>query len=157
MRRAPLTDSRRRAGCCGCASSRGCWPAAIYTAEEAPEERGFGRLPLPNSPTEEAVRLALACRQARKWSAHLTTVRPGSLPATPEAYDGIDLFVVASGRIADDPVGAQALRRWLAGGGRVWVMLDLVDVEAVAPLLGEALDFQVVDRVSLTDFQVETT
>jgi hypothetical protein len=130
---------------------------AIFLDDEAPQEEGFGRLPRPPSPSEEAVTLALTFRQARKWSVHLTTVRPGSLPATPEAYDGIDLLIVASGRVADDPVGMQALRRWLAGGGRVWVMLDLVDVEAVAPLLGEALDFQVVDRVSLTRFQVESS
>jgi hypothetical protein len=34
-------------------------------------------------------------------------------------------------------------------------MLDLVDPEVVAPLLGDLLDFQLVDRVSLTSFQIE--
>ena len=33
-----------------------------------------------------------------------------------------------------------ALRQWLEGGGRVWVMLDLVEPEVVAPLLGNALE-----------------
>src|SRR5262249_35723186 len=44
----------------------------------------------------------------------------------------------------------------LERGGKVWVMLDLVDPDAVAPLLGDALDFRVVDRGSLTTFKVET-
>src|SRR6266508_1638605 len=35
-------------------------------------------------------------------------------------------------------------------------MLDVVEPEVLAPLLGEALDFQVVDRVGLTDFEIET-
>ena len=35
-------------------------------------------------------------------------------------------------------------------------MLDRVEPEVVAPLLGEALGFQVVDRIGLTSFQVET-
>jgi hypothetical protein len=50
----------------------------------------------------------------------------------------------------------QALRRWLERGGVLWVMLDLAEPERLAPLLGDALDFQVVDRVGLTDFQIDT-
>src|SRR5262249_1789397 len=72
-----------------------------------------------------------------------------------EGFDGIDHFVSAWGRLADDPAGLRALRQWLERGGKVWVMLDLVDPEVVAPLLGDALDFQVVDRVGLTNFAVQ--
>src|SRR5438105_9114095 len=35
-------------------------------------------------------------------------------------------------------------------------MLDMVEPEVVAPLLGDALDFQVVDRVSLTTIEIAT-
>jgi hypothetical protein len=51
----------------------------------------------------------------------------------------------------------RSLRQWVQRGGALWVMLDRVDPEAIAPLLGEALDFQVVDRTSLTSFAVERT
>src|SRR4029077_7440226 len=47
-------------------------------------------------------------------------------------------------------------RRWLERGGTVWVMLDLVEPEAIAPLLGDAFDFQVVDRVTLTSSTLVT-
>jgi hypothetical protein len=61
---------------------------------------------------------------------------------------------VASGRIGDDPAGLRALRQWVQRGGKVWVLLDQVEPEAVAPLLGEAIDFQLVDRVGLTSFEI---
>jgi hypothetical protein len=115
-----------------------------------------GRLPEPDSAAEEAALLVLTFRAAAKLSEAVETVRPGSLPPTPEAFDGIDHFVIASTRLADDPAGMRALRQWLERGGKVWVMLDLVDPEVVAPLLGDALDFRLVDRSSLTTFQVET-
>jgi hypothetical protein len=49
-----------------------------------------------------------------------------------------------------------ALRHWTEQGGKVWVMLDRVESDVLAPLLGDALDFQVLDRVGLTSFRVET-
>src|SRR5262249_27378490 len=48
------------------------------------------------------------------------------------------------------------LRHWLEQGGKAWVMLDLVEPDVIAPLLGDALDFQLIDRVGLTSFQIET-
>jgi hypothetical protein len=50
----------------------------------------------------------------------------------------------------------RSLRQWLLQGGRLWVMLDKVEPNAIAPLLGDALDFQVVDRVGLTTTRIET-
>jgi hypothetical protein len=73
------------------------------------------------------------------------------------AFDGIDHLVLASNRLIGDPAGMRALRHWLEQGGQVWVMLDRVEPEAVTALLGEALDFDVVGRVSLTDFRIQET
>src|SRR5690349_20748976 len=73
-------------------------------------------------------------------------MHPVALPPTPDGFDGVDQIVLASGRVADDPPGLQALRRWLERGATLWVMLVLVDPDRLAPLLGDALDFQVVDR-----------
>jgi hypothetical protein len=141
---------------------------ALFIDEGEPEGITWGQLPQPE-PTEEAVRrLVLQFRQARKLDqasasrktgevpeggkkpAALQIVTPGTLPPTPEAYDSVDHFVIASGRIAEDPAGIQALRRWVELGGKVWVLLDRVEPEAISPLLGDALDFQIVDRVRLT-------
>ena len=116
-----------------------------------------GELPQPDSRSEEAVRLVRVFRQTRTLSASVQRINPGLLPPTAEAFDGLDHFVLASGRLAQDPVGMSALRHWLQQGGKVWVMLDFVEPEVLAPLLGDALDFQVVDRVGLTSFRIDTT
>jgi hypothetical protein len=98
----------------------------------------------------QAVTFARTFREAAGLSEPLTVVPDRHLPPWPEAFDGIDHFVLAGNRLADDPTGARALRRWVQQGGRLWVMLDRVDPDVVALLLGEDLDFQVVDRTSLT-------
>src|SRR5262249_10165215 len=109
-------------------------PRKAYTAilldEEADEEPeaepDFVRLPRAESKNEEALRLARAARHAIALPDHVQPVNIRLLPSTAEAYDGIDHFVVASGRLAHDTAGLLALRRWLQQGGKVWVMLDLV-------------------------------
>jgi hypothetical protein len=49
----------------------------------------------------------------------------------------------------------RALRQWLEQGGKLWVMLDRIDPEVLAPVLGDALDFQLVDRTSLSEVPIE--
>jgi hypothetical protein len=128
---------------------------AILVDEEGPKGELFGQLPQPESPVDEAIQFARTFRHAARLSESLRTVSPGMLPVTAEAFDGIDHFMVASGHLADDPAGLRALRHWLEQGGTVWVMLDLVEPEAVAPLLGDVVNFQVVDRVSLAAFKTQ--
>jgi hypothetical protein len=128
----------------------------VMLDKDPPGGTVFGRLPQPESRAAEVLHLVRTFRSVRKLrSASVTEIGPGSLPPTPQAFEGIDHFVVATPGIADDPVGLQALRRWLEHGGKVWVMLDIVDPEAVAPLLGDALDFRLVDRVGLTTVNIE--
>jgi len=124
---------------------------AIMIDEEVEEKMIFGQLPQPETLADEAIHLARTFRLARTTlSEHISIVQPGALPATPETLDGVEHFVLASERIANDPAGLRALRHWLERGGKMWVMLDLVRPEVVAPLLGDVLDFQVVDRIRLT-------
>lgn len=131
-------------------------PSTVVLLDEpGPEQPTFGRLPAPDTPAVEAVRLVRTFRHAAKLSELVPIVTAAQLPPNPEAFDGIDHFVLASSRIADDPGGMRALRQWLERGGKVWVMLDRVDPEVVAPLLGDTLDFQLVDRVSLASFRIE--
>jgi hypothetical protein len=123
---------------------------AILLDEEHPDEFFFGRPPPPRSPNEEAIELARTLRSASGLSEYVHSFPPHSLPPAAEAFDAVDHVVLASGRVAQDPVGLRVLRQWLERGRRVWVMLDRVDPEAVAPLLGDAVDFELVDRVRLT-------
>ncbi len=128
---------------------------AIMLDDDVPESFIFGQVPQPDSKAEEASRLTRAFRLARNLSEFVQRISPGPVPPVSEAFEGIDHFILASARIAQDPAGMRALRHWLQRGGKVWVMLDLVEPEILAPLLGDALDFQVVDRVALTSFTVQ--
>src|SRR5262249_9109676 len=103
--------------------------------DEDPPDQGPGKLPRPESPANETLTLARVFRHTRELSEFVPIVRPGPLPPAPEAFDGVDHFILASRSIADDPAGLRALRAWVQRGGTVWVLLDLVDPEALAPLL----------------------
>jgi len=104
---------------------------------------------------EEAVQLLQTFRHAaRMKSLHVEMVQDRFLPPMFEGFDGVDCFVVAGRRIADDPAGARALRSWIEQGGTAWVMLDLTDPDVVARLLGDSLLFQVVDRTSIVRSQI---
>jgi hypothetical protein len=105
--------------------------------------------PEPDRPSE-ALDFARTFRLAANQSERVSVVPDRFLPPMAAAFDGIDHFVVASNRLADDPAGRRALRQWIEQGGRLWVLLDLVDPKTVAPFLGEDFDVQVVDRISLT-------
>jgi hypothetical protein len=130
-------------------------PSTTVLLDEFEEEEQVpGRLPQLEPAPEEVVRLVRALRAARDLPPVVTSLHAGRLPVTSEAYQGIDHFVVATERLADNPVGLRALRQWLEQGGKVWVMLDRVDPEVIAPLLGDSLDFQLVDRVGLTSLTV---
>lgn len=92
-------------------------------------------------------------RHQARLSERINSVKERFLPPIPEALEGTDHFVLASDRIADDVAGRRALREWLERGGTLWVLLDQVRQETVTALLGDTLDFQVVDRVSLSRVQ----
>lgn len=133
-------------------------PFSVILLDNDPSEGAAeaGELPQPDSPAQEALRLARVFRQTRTLSEFVQRISPAEVPPTAEAFDGIDHIIIASAGLARNLPGMIALRHWLEQGGKVWVMLDLVEPDVLAPLLGDALDFQVVDRVGLTSFRVET-
>jgi hypothetical protein len=135
-------------------------PAEVYSVilldEPDPEDARPGQLPQPPTRDAESSELVRVYRAARELPPAVFGVPSLNLPVTPEAFDGANQVVLASEHIARDPAAMRALRRWLERGGHLWVMLDRVDPDRLAPLLGEALDFQVVGRVGLTTTRIET-
>ena len=106
------------------------------------------------TPAAEAILVARVGRVPTSLSDRLSLVPDGPLPPTPETFDGTDVFVLAGNRLAADPPGRAALRHWVQQGGRLWVMLDLVDPATVAALLGDDFDIGFVDRVGLTTLRL---
>jgi len=73
---------------------------AILLDEEVPEATAFGQLPQPDSHNDESTRLARTFRHAAELSEQLQLVNPGPLPPTIEGLDGVNHFLLASGRTA---------------------------------------------------------
>lgn len=109
--------------------------------------------PAERARAEDARELVRAFRHHALLSDRVNAVPQRFLPPTAEALDGVDHFVLATDRLADDPAGRRTVREWLERGGTLWVMLDLVGPATLGPLLGDVADVRVVDRVSLTRVQ----
>ena len=103
-----------------------------------------------SSRDSEAMLLARTFRHARGLSERISVIQDRDLPPTPEAFDGIDHLILAGNRLDADPAGRQAIRHWVLQGGVLWVMLDRVEPEVIAPILGDGQRFEIVDRTSLT-------
>jgi hypothetical protein len=100
--------------------------------------------------------LAVALRTAHGMSRDVSTFHDQFLPATPLALEGMDQLLICSDRPARDVAGLAAIRHWLMGGGRLWIMLDQVSPETASLIAEEAFDCIVVDRVGLTDVAIQS-
>jgi hypothetical protein len=94
-------------------------------------------------------------RTQRDLTKNLVYLLDGKLPADDVALDALDQLVIADDRVVTDLPGLVAVRRWVAGGGRLWVMLDRVDARLLEAMLGDEFAVEVVDRVGLTTVAVE--
>ncbi|MEM6470575.1 MAG: hypothetical protein AAF802_13545 [Planctomycetota bacterium] len=77
------------------------------------------------------------------------------LPDSYRALDELDQIVVAGDGLRNDTAGMTQLRRWLRDGGRIWIMLDRTDPQVIRELLEGDAEFEVVDRTSLNEFDLE--
>jgi hypothetical protein len=98
---------------------------------------------------------AIAARGSLGLSRRIAQIYDPFLPPTAESWQGLDQLVVTGNQLAGDAAGRLALRRWLHAGGRLWIMLDRVQPETVQLLLGDAFRGDVVDRVGLTEVQIQ--
>ena len=77
------------------------------------------------------------------------------LPTTANPLDSLDVLIIGSDQLVHDTVGISRLRQWLNDGGRIWLMADLVSPESVNQLLGDSVNFSVLERVELNEFSIE--
>lgn len=131
----------------------------LYKKREVTTAILGGGAPVPlgesgGGPPDDVLALVRLVRREAGLSEFVSLISSGRLPVAAEAFDGIDVLVLAGDQLASDPPARAAVRRWVQGGGRLWVMLDRVDPAGVAPLLGEGFDVGVVDRVGLTSVRL---
>ncbi len=99
--------------------------------------------------------LVTSARTSAISNGELMNLTDRPLPVGEESWQTLDQLVIADGRVIDDGPGLAAIRRWLYGGGSLWVMLDRTDSAVLERLLGDESLCQVVDRVGLTTVRLK--
>ncbi|RLT21015.1 MAG: hypothetical protein DWI28_00190 [Planctomycetota bacterium] len=110
----------------------------------------------PSEESEAAYELLAASRLQSNLNRQIKLFSDRMLPTGEESLQALDQLVIADSRIVNDGAGLSAIRRWLFGGGRVWVMLDRVDPRVLDLLLGDEFIGETVDRTGLTTVRLES-
>lgn len=86
----------------------------------------------------------------------MTELSDPALPLLPESLQSVDQLVIMDGHLRDDDMAISAIRRWLYGGGRLWVLLEQVDPRFMELLLGDEWSCQVIDHVGLNAIRLRS-
>ena len=101
-------------------------------------------------PLDEAPRHAItAARTARNLTTSVPGLEDESLPPLETVVNGLDQLVISNDALLRDGAALTAVRQWLHGGGRAWIMLDKVSPTLVHQLLGNRFSWEAVDHVLL--------
>lgn len=109
-----------------------------------------GTANLPSKLWANTMDLLLTARFKRGLSNNLVIYGEHLAPAGEETLGVLDHLVLSDDRIATDAAGIGAIRRWVVGGGRLWVLADRVSPDVLNALLGDENALTVVDRVEIT-------
>ena len=95
-----------------------------------------------------------ACR-SQDLSPRVTAINAREVPADRAGLDALDVIVVSTNSLAEDADVSALLRDWTLGGGSLWIMLDQMEQDSVSAILGDAFTSTIVDRVDLTELEIE--
>src|SRR5262249_21123852 len=104
---------------------------------------------------DRARELVIAARLSQRLSTRLAAPRDQNFLPDDVSLQSLQQLVVADSRILGDRAGLAAIRRWVHGGGWLWVLLDRVDSQVLERILGDEFECTVVDRVGLTTVSIE--
>jgi hypothetical protein len=79
------------------------------------------------------------------------------LPIHLSDWQSIDNLIIAEPRFIRDSASLGAVRTFLAEGGRVWVMLDAINVDLVKPLLESNQSIDSVDTIDLMRYRIDVS
>lgn len=127
-------------------------PGSDVRPDREPDASAFRLVPDENLGAN--AELVVTSRLEAQRTRRMASLLDHSLPPSAEAFQALDHLVLADSRLTNDSAGLAATRRWLFGGGRLWVMLDQVDPSVLARLLGDEFVCEIIDRVGLTTVQL---
>jgi hypothetical protein len=99
--------------------------------------------------------LLTACRKDQNYSRRMTNLAEPMFAPDDLSLQPFNQLVICCNRPKGDPASLAAIRRWVYGGGRLWVMLNQVDAEVLETILGDSLACAVVDHVGLTTVKID--
>jgi hypothetical protein len=76
-------------------------------------------------------------------------------PIYANGWDAFSCVVISQDQPELGAAQIESLRRWLIGGGRVWIMLDQVDPAFAARLLGEDFNCSIVEHIELNRLVIQ--
>jgi hypothetical protein len=129
---------------------------SIVTAmgvETAPAERPYWLW--PNDSLHESAEMVIGAKVGAGFSRRMIRLEEEGLPDA-LAWDVVDCFVIADERILANAANQSMLKRWLLGGGRLWVMLDRLPSDAIATLLEVDQSIATIDESSVLGGEVTT-
>ncbi len=122
----------------------------------------MGREPLPpldwrweTAEPFSTYELAIASRVDAELSTECISFETTPIPLNVSDWKCIDTYILSEPKVLEDAATLTALRAYLTSGGRIWIMLDDIDTDAVAPLLAENQQCTTVDTISLRQFVVD--
>lgn len=114
-----------------------------------------GPEPTPSMPDDPVYDMVLAGGKAAALPRRVSTLDAEDLPADAASLDALDVLVLCSDRLTQNPDATALVRNWVLEGGYLWVMLDEVGQESASALLGDAFSSLVVDEVKRTELRIE--
>ncbi len=108
----------------------------------------------------EVADLVAACRVSQELGRQIALPSSEQLAHEEFSLHALDHMVLAENNLVDDAAALASLRRWLFGGGHLWVMLDRTEPRLLEMLVGDRFNGHIVDRVGLNSvqlFEVQST
>ncbi|MFM9196531.1 MAG: hypothetical protein ACKOWG_12465 [Planctomycetia bacterium] len=131
--------------------------AGMHDGDPGPVEESAGRFTTPAPVADDqALETLAAARDAFDLEPGCGMLHADFLPPWSECLDAYDQMLLANDRIVRDTAGLAAVRGWVRNGGRLWIMADRVQPATLLALLGNAMPVQLVDRVELDRFRIES-
>ena len=130
-------------------------PLSTGTGLTTGDEQIYKLVEPARDPVLEAIKIIRRAVNIKNFQ-HIPSLDVNDELPWPLALGSIDQLVLGGNRLATEPEAREAFRGWLNQGGRLWIMLDKTDLSTVKLLLGDAFPAYEVDRVSLSQYEIES-
>ncbi len=109
----------------------------------------------PKSPIHSTYELAIATRVDSGNSRRTASYRSTQMPLGMPALESLDVMIVGDETLLKDAASREAIERYLAMGGHVWVMADRVDTRLLRGLLEDGQTLETVDILQVDHLVVD--